>query len=96
MTLTVRHLAVATGLAIAAITAPAGAQTAPVNVCSEQNTGEEETESSYCQGGEAAIPDQEGQGNGNFSGGGNREFSGQGNEQGNENFNDQLSEQPQP
>jgi hypothetical protein len=96
MTLTVRHLAVAAGLAIAATGAPgtARAESVPVNVCSEQDTGEEETESSSCQAGDSAVPDQENQGNYNFSGGGNGEFSGQGNDQGNDNFNDQLSEQP--
>jgi hypothetical protein len=92
-----KHLAVAATLALAApaVTASAArAETVPVNVCSDQNSGEEETDSSSCQAGDSAIPDQEHQGNGNFSGDGNGNSSGQGNDQGNENFNDQLSEQP--
>jgi hypothetical protein len=94
---TAKHLAVAASLALAAPTllgTAAQAETVPVNICSEQNSGEEETEASSCQAGDSAIPDQEHQGNGNFSGDGNGEFSNQGNDQGNENFNDQLSEQP--
>lgn len=90
-----KHLAVVASLAIAAVApgSAALAETVPINVCSDQNTGEE-TESSHCEAGESAIPDQENQGNGNFNGDGSGNSSGQGNDQGNNNFNDQLSEVP--
>jgi hypothetical protein len=92
---TAKHLAVVASLALAAVApgSTAQAETVPVNVCSDQNTGDE-TDSSYCEAGESAIPDQENQGNGNFNGDGNGNSSDQGNDQGNDNFNDQLSEQP--
>jgi hypothetical protein len=96
---TAKHLAVAASLALAApalLGTAAQAETVPVNVCSDQASSDspEETEASSCEAGESAIPDQEHQGNGNFSGDGNGNSSGQGNDQGNDNFNDQLSEQP--